>query len=97
MRFPLVMRKLEGGQILSRFVADAEEEAGLAAEGWSPKVPEIPAPPVEPVPLTDDTASAIATILEGMAELGAQIAEIGARVDKLEAKRGPGRPPREAN
>lgn len=91
-RYPLSMHRLDGDVIASVRVQSAEQEAELAAAGWSPTVPELPA---TPEPITDDTAQAIRLLAEAQAELGAQIAELQARLDKLESKRGPGRPPRE--
>jgi hypothetical protein len=106
-RYPLTLRKLNNGLILGKRVFTAEEEAALIAEGWSPKMPALP----EPVPVTDDTAAAIGSLAEGLAEaielikaleeraaLAADAwADLVARVEKLEQKRGPGRPAKETN
>jgi hypothetical protein len=84
-RYPLKMRKLHDGQLLSKRAESPEEEAELVADGWSPKLPALPE---AAQPQTDDTAAAIGS-------LAAAVAELAARVEKLEAKRGPGRPPKE--
>lgn len=90
-KYPKSMYKLGDGAILSEIVHNEAQEHGHAQRGWSPKVPVLP-PPVEHnatgVPLHDDTAAAIGGLAEALAELAA-------RVEKLEQKRGPGRPPKE--
>lgn len=94
-RYPLKLRKIQDGQILSKRVFSAEEEAAHIEEGWSPKLPVLPTPAPQSatsIPLTDDTAAAIGNLAAGLAELGAQISALLVRIELLEQKRGPGRP-----
>lgn len=85
-KYPKSMYRVVDDGIDAVVVPDEQRELALAEQGWSPRVPRLPqAPAVQ----TDDTAAAIGGLAKALAELGA-------RVEKLEQqKRGPGRPPRE--
>lgn len=91
-RYPLKLRKVEGSSVISKRVNSAEEEAEHIAAGWSPKFPELPNPEHN---ATGVPPESLGPVFSSLAALTARIEELEQRVEKLESKRGPGRPPKE--
>jgi hypothetical protein len=88
-RYPLSLRKLNNGLILSKRVHSPEEEAAHVAEGWSTKVPPLP-PAAAPV------GDSLAAVLATLTAITERIDAIQGELNELKAKRGPGRPARES-